>query len=283
MDHRSTVDLAPEHRQRPGDAGAAPEAPRPVERRPKALRAVLFACDGLLADSAGCWAQARAERFEAHGLPYGPAEDAALRALSPAGAAAVMAKRFGLGGDPRALAEIEEEVVRAGVARLRAGCRPMPGARQFVIRVGRRLPVAILSPLPRVALDATLTAVGLAEAAAVTVAGDEVDAPWPAPDLHLAACRALGIATRHVLAFEAGAEGLRAARAAGPATVGVLAPGTDGTAGATGVPAPAHAPVPCGPPAPRPAPVEPPAPPRADHLAPSLADPRLLAWIDGWA
>ena len=55
----------------------------------------------------------------------------------------------------------------------------------------------------------------------VTVAGDEVPAPKPAPDAYLAAARALGADPADCVALEDSNTGVAAARAAGMSVIGV--------------------------------------------------------------
>ncbi|WP_425281030.1 HAD family hydrolase [Stackebrandtia nassauensis] len=48
------------------------------------------------------------------------------------------------------------------------------------------------SNAPRALLDTTLKCAGLADLVTVTLSADDVVCPKPAPDIYLAACRAIG-------------------------------------------------------------------------------------------
>ncbi|MGB8941742.1 MAG: HAD-IA family hydrolase [Streptomyces sp.] len=99
--------------------------------------------------------------------------------------------------------------------------------RRETVAARRSVPVAVASNAPRAVLDATRAAIGLSGLLPVTIAADEVDAPKPAPDLYLAACRLLDAAPADALAFEGSLTGLRAAHRAGLTTLAVTAiPGT---------------------------------------------------------
>ena len=85
--------------------------------------------------------------------------------------------------------------------------------------------VAVASSSPRARLDRTLARAGLAEAFAVTVAGDEVAHGKPAPDMFLAAAERLGVAPERCAVIEDSAPGVAAGLAAGMRTVGVARDG----------------------------------------------------------
>ncbi|OFW66339.1 MAG: hypothetical protein A2Z12_09860 [Actinobacteria bacterium RBG_16_68_21] len=103
--------------------------------------------------------------------------------------------------------------------------------------MARRVPMAVVSASPRARLDLTLAAAGLAGRFGVSVAGDEVPHPKPAPDGYLAAAVGLGMAAGACVAVEDSPAGVRSAAAAGMRVVAVVRPGADGesleAAGAT--------------------------------------------------
>jgi HAD superfamily hydrolase (TIGR01509 family) len=81
--------------------------------------------------------------------------------------------------------------------------------------------VAVASSSPRARLDRTLARAGLADAFAVSVAGDEVEHGKPAPDMFLAVAERLAIAPAACVVVEDSVAGVAAGRAAGMRTVGV--------------------------------------------------------------
>lgn len=115
--------------------------------------------------------------------------------------------------------------VRAGRIPARPGVRALVadlhrnGVRIGVITTGRR---EWAEPLVHGLIG------DVAGAPAVTVYGDDVPAPRPDPRAHRRALRGLGLPAACVVAVEGSAAGLRAARAAGLATVVVCPAGSPG-------------------------------------------------------
>lgn len=174
--------------------------------------AVVFDCDGLLVDTEGCWSVAEGEIFARSGLSFGPPQKAQLIGKSVTDEAREIAKAVGGNSNAR---DIEIELLDLAFKAIDAGARAMPGAVSIVERMGQVLPIAVASNSPRRLLDMALQRGELAHAFRVTVAGDEVRAPKPAPDVYLEACRRLGVAPEHALAFEDSMTGVLAAKAAG--------------------------------------------------------------------
>jgi beta-phosphoglucomutase-like phosphatase (HAD superfamily) len=83
------------------------------------------------------------------------------------------------------------------------------------------LPFGVGSNSPRWRLDAVLGGIGLESRVAVSVAGDEVPNPKPAPDVYREVARRLGVDPEACVVIEDTPTGLRAARSAGCATIAV--------------------------------------------------------------
>jgi beta-phosphoglucomutase-like phosphatase (HAD superfamily) len=83
------------------------------------------------------------------------------------------------------------------------------------------VPLAVASSSPRARLDLTLEAADLTRYFDVSVAGDEVARPKPAPDVYVEAAERLGTAPRDCLAVEDSEPGARAAVAAGMRVIAV--------------------------------------------------------------
>lgn len=180
--------------------------------------AVVFDCDGLLVDTEPCWTVAETELFARRGLGFGPEQKAAVIGRSIEAAGDTLAELFDEPGTGTAIAAELLALVEAVVTR---EAKAMDGAAALVELTKSRVPVAIASNSPRALLDAALHRAGLTGAVPVTIAADEVQEPKPAPDLYLAACRALGAPPDRCLAYEDSMTGLRSARAAGLRLVGV--------------------------------------------------------------
>jgi HAD superfamily hydrolase (TIGR01509 family) len=209
--------------------------------------AVVFDCDGLLVDTETCWAVAEAELFARRGRTLSDAENVELIGMSVPETLVYLTERLGGGIDIEGFAKDLLELVEEIVAR---DARPMPGAHAVVESVSRRVPVAVASNSPRPQLEAALAAGGFGGRFGLSVAGDEISAPKPAPDVYLAACRQLGVAPERCLAFEDSFAGATAASAAGLRTIAV--------ATVSGLTLP------------------------ADLTLGSLEDPRLESWIASW-
>ena len=174
--------------------------------------AVVFDCDGLLVDTETCWSVAESEIFVRVGLSFGPEQKARLIGKSVADEAREIAKAAG--GHINAH-DIEIELLERAAKAIDVGAHAMPGAVSIVDRIGRVLPIAVASNSPRRLLELALERGELAHTFRVSIAGDEVAVPKPAPDIYLEACRRLGVAPDQALAFEDSLTGVLAAKAAG--------------------------------------------------------------------
>src|SRR3569833_2302375 len=154
--------------------------------------AVVFDCDGLLVDTETC----------------GTRESAG----------AAMADYFGRPGEGAARARRLHDLV---AEELSAGADPLPGARDLVVALGDRVPIAVASNSPRVFVDAALDTAGLTDLFKHVYAADDVEHAKPAPDLYLAACAGLGADPARSVAFEDSRAGVTSATAAGMFVVGV--------------------------------------------------------------
>jgi HAD superfamily hydrolase (TIGR01509 family) len=177
-----------------------------------AIRAILFDLDGLMVDS------------EPHSLASWQAvlrtSDVTLsqeiincmfgRRLIDA--ARMLAKIYALGDSPEILAREKEEYQ---INHLAGQVRPMPGLGELLDEVDRRsLPKAVASSGVQRYVSAVLGEVGLTERFHTIVTGDEVESGKPAPDIFLAAARALSIAPQRCLVLEDASAGVQAAKAA---------------------------------------------------------------------
>jgi beta-phosphoglucomutase-like phosphatase (HAD superfamily) len=183
-------------------------------------QAVVFDNDGLLLDTEQAWTRAEVTLFGRRGRAF-----------------TIEHKRYLLGSS-RAVAchkleEMLEQPAGTGTAlmdelaglvweEVAVGVPAMPGAVALVDALrARGTPVGLASNSARSFVDRALAIAGLAAAFDTTVAGDEVAAPKPAPDIYLeAACR-LGAAPERCVALEDSPTGVTAARAAGMFVIGV--------------------------------------------------------------
>lgn len=181
-----------------------------------AFTAAVFDMDGLLLDSerpvrdawlgaavAGGIALSEADYLTLVGLNH---RDADARLLAIFGAAALRRARDHVGA---ALAAAAPFAARPGAQRL---LRALHAA---------AIPCAVASSTHHAEVRCRLEGAGLLDFFGVTCGGDEVAHGKPAPDLYRLALARLGVAASDAMAFEDSGPGVRAALAAGLATVAV--------------------------------------------------------------
>lgn len=187
--------------------------------------AVLFDCDGVLADSEGLVNAVVAEDLTARGwrISGEQARETFLGMAAP-DMIPVIEARIGhaLPGDwiPVLSHRIAAEMTRS--------LRPVEGALAAVAAVvAAGIPVAVASNSAREELGAKLAVLGLAATfAGRTLSFEDVARPKPAPDIYLAAARACGADPARCVVVEDSLLGARAGIAAGCRVVG-LARGTE--------------------------------------------------------
>jgi HAD superfamily hydrolase (TIGR01509 family) len=181
--------------------------------------AIVFDNDGLLLDTEEAWTRAESELFRRHGSTFTFDHKRDLIGSShtiAAGKLEVMLGRPGHG------LELMAELHALVMAEADHDVEPRPGAVQLVDGLlAAGIPVAVASNSPREFLDRVLQTSGMAERFAVTVAGDEVPHPKPAPDIYLEACRRLGADPTRSVGLEDSPTGAQAAKAAGLTVIGV--------------------------------------------------------------
>jgi HAD superfamily hydrolase (TIGR01509 family) len=181
--------------------------------------AVVFDNDGLLLDTEEAWTRAETALFARHGATFTFEHKRDLIGSSHTVAAGKLEAMLGRPGEGLALmAELHALVMDEA----RHDVEPRPGAVALVeALIAAGVPIAVASNSPRDFLDRVLRTAGVADHFAVTVAGDEVADPKPAPDIYLEACRRLGAHPAASVGIEDSPVGAAAARAAGLHVIGV--------------------------------------------------------------
>jgi HAD superfamily hydrolase (TIGR01509 family) len=181
--------------------------------------AIVFDNDGLLLDTEHAWTRAESELFRRHGATFTFEHKRDLIGSSHAIAAGKIEAMLGQPGHGFALMEELHALV---MAEGRHDVEPRPGAVALVDALNEAgIPIAVASNSPRAFLDLVLETSGMARRFTVTVAGDEVANPKPAPDIYLAACRRLGADPAASVGLEDSPTGAAAAKAAGLTVIGV--------------------------------------------------------------
>lgn len=182
--------------------------------------AAIFDLDGTIVDNMALHAEAFAVFAERHGLPP----------LTPGDRARIDGRRnseifpvlFGreMARDEWRRYEAEKEALYR--ERSRGRLTVVPGLPALLQRLAAaRIAVAIATSAPEPNVTHTLNEVGLADAFAVVVRGDQVPQGKPAPDVFLEASRQLGVSPAECLVFEDAPMGITAARAAGMRVVAI--------------------------------------------------------------
>lgn len=176
--------------------------------------ALLFDMDGLLLDSERLALALLAESARQLGIDWDEALGLAMVGRNVRDADALLARRYP--GVPRI-----DELPAAFRARYDAhiaahGVALKPGVAAMLERVERHdLPRAVATSTQRERALVKLDRAGLRRRFHAVVGGDEVERGKPAPDIFLAAARALEVAPQHCVVLEDSNAGVRGALAAG--------------------------------------------------------------------
>ncbi|MCW2986252.1 MAG: family phosphatase [Conexibacter sp.] len=186
---------------------------------PPAPQAVVFDNDGLLLDTEEAWTRAEKELFRRHGGEFTMDHKRDLIGSSHTLAAGKLEVMLDRPGEGLALMDELHGLVMAEAAH---DVDPRPGAIALVDALTQAgIPIAVASNSPRAFLDLVLATSGMADRFSITVAGDEVPHPKPAPDIYLEACRRLRADPAKAVGLEDSPVGAQAAKAAGLTVIGV--------------------------------------------------------------
>jgi HAD superfamily hydrolase (TIGR01509 family) len=180
------------------------------------VRPVVFDCDGVLVDSEHLsW-----EVWRRVAGPYG-VEISEDQARSLTGRTEVDAHAALSGGRLPPFEEFWVEIAEEMYRTFQTHLQSFEDARDVLDHLEGRTRMAVASSSPRERLDVALQTTGLGHYFEFIVAGDEVEAGKPAPDLFLAAAAGLGVDPTECVAVEDSPNGITAARAAGMRVVAV--------------------------------------------------------------
>lgn len=194
---------------------------------PSHLQAVIFDMDGLLLATEGTYRRAIFETSTHLGFEMTDAVHLSLvgtpRDLADRRLLAHFGRGFPVDEFNRRYKDRFEELCADGID-LRPGAKPLLGALKQ-----RAIPMAVATSAPRTKADAHLEQAGIRHYFQVVIGRDDVSEGKPAPDCYLLAAARMGVQPAHCLALEDSHNGVRAALAAGMATVMVpdLLPATD--------------------------------------------------------
>jgi HAD superfamily hydrolase (TIGR01509 family) len=182
------------------------------------IQAVVFDLDGVLIDTEAVWEQVRRGYVAESGGSWQPDSQQRLKGMSTGEWSRYLSVDLGVGHPPDVVAR---EVLTRMAQRYRGALPLIPGAVSAVRRLAAHYPLALASSSARILIDQVLATAGIADAFQLTLSTEEVPAGKPAPDVYLAAVRALGVPADRCAAVEDSSNGLRSAAAAGLAVVAI--------------------------------------------------------------
>jgi HAD superfamily hydrolase (TIGR01509 family) len=180
------------------------------------VQAVVFDMDGVLVDSERDWDASRRQVAEAAGGRWTPEATTDMIGMSAPEWSRYMHEELGVDATPE---QINDRVVAVMLERVGSNPPLLPGAAEAVQQLAERWPLAVASSANRPVIEAVLRATGLDRHFNAVVSSEEVAHGKPAPDVYLAAARALDVEPAAVVAIEDSANGIRSAAAAGMTVV----------------------------------------------------------------
>jgi HAD superfamily hydrolase (TIGR01509 family) len=183
------------------------------------IRAILFDLDGLMVDSEphslASWAAVLRER----NISLEQAVIDRMFGQRVSETASMLTQIYHLPDDLLVLAREKEDYQ---ITHLHGRIKPMPGLFALLDVIDEKgLQKAIASSGVRRYVTAVLTEVGLTDRFEMLMTGDDVNNGKPAPDIFLAAARALQAEPRECLVLEDAPNGVSAAKAAGMRAVAI--------------------------------------------------------------
>jgi HAD superfamily hydrolase (TIGR01509 family) len=182
------------------------------------IAAVVFDLDGVLIDSEETWSRVRSAVVARHGGQWTEADQRNVMGDNSRQWSAYIKRTWNV---PLSAEEIFREVLAAMIATYERELTVLPGAREAVAELGAYYPLAVASSSPRELIGVALRVAGFEGAFRATVSSDEVAHGKPAPDVYLLAAQRLGVPAHDCAAIEDSTNGIRAAVAAGMATVAI--------------------------------------------------------------
>jgi len=183
------------------------------------IQAILFDLDGLMVDSEphslASWEAVLQER----GVTLDQLTIDSILGLRIDATARTLIDKYHLPDTVQGLSDAKTEYQ---IAHLDGNVQPMPGLIELLDEIDRRdLKKAVASSGIHRYVEAVLRANGLLDRFSVIITGDQVAHGKPAPDVFLAAARALHAEPQHCLVLEDAPAGVQAAKAAGMTCIAV--------------------------------------------------------------
>jgi len=183
----------------------------PLAAITRPFRAVIFDCDGTLADSMPLHYQALSSTLAERGASISEELFYELGGVPTVEIARILNERFGYHLDVEEAAAAKE----ARYAELLPQVRPVERVLEMVREYRGRYPLGVASGTIRPLVEKTLAALGIAHYFDAVCTADDIRRGKPDPELFLLTAQRLGVAPADCVVFEDSDLGLEAARRAG--------------------------------------------------------------------
>lgn len=184
---------------------------------PEPFSAIIFDCDGTLADTMPTHFDAWLTALRSFGADMTETEFYGWAGVPTDGIIQALNERYGYNLDVRQTHSVKEQRYKELVKSV----REIEAVTDIVRRYHGKVPLAVASGGTRDIVDATLTAVGLIAYFDVIVAADDVVNGKPSPDIFLLAAEKMGVDAADCVVYEDGEPGIKGAKAAGMRVVDV--------------------------------------------------------------
>ncbi len=183
------------------------------------MKAILFDLDGLMVDSEPHSLASWEAVLEERGVQLDQLTIESILGLRIDTTARTLIDKYNLPDTVQALSDAKTDYQ---IAHLEGKVKPMPGLIELLDEIDRRgLKKAVASSGIRRYVEEVLRVNGLLDRFSVIITGDQVAHGKPAPDVFLAAARALNVEPSYCLVLEDAATGVQAAKAAGMTCIAV--------------------------------------------------------------
>ena len=183
-------------------------------------RAIVFDLDGTLIDSSRDIAAAVNHALERARLPSLTLER--VKGFVGDGARPLVARAAGLDFDDARVEPLLADFLAYYRAHPATFSRPMPGAPETLVELGKTFPLALATNKPRETTDAALAALDLTRHFRVVVAGGDAPRPKPSGEALTFIAERLGVRPSELVMVGDGPQDILEGRAAGARTVAVL-------------------------------------------------------------
>ncbi|MDC7684359.1 HAD family phosphatase [Asticcacaulis sp. BYS171W] len=178
---------------------------------PPGVKALIFDCDGTLADTFAAHYRALSVALEVYNINLEPQFYADRLGLSRSVLLEEYARQSPLPFDADDIAARNAPLFMDHIDRVAA----IPVTEALVREYHGQLKLGVASGGQKLIVKATLKAIGLIDYFETVTTFEDTGVGKPAPDLYLTACDRLGVAPSEAHAYEDSDEGMEAARAAG--------------------------------------------------------------------